>query len=211
MTSAHRKGPVETQPGYDVMADLYATTIPTAYQFPIERVAAAAFADAARGRDGTTVDVGCGLGHVTADLAHRGLTMIGCDPSTAMLDHARRAYPHLGFIEGDATLAALPRGSLAAIIARFSLIHVDPADVADILAGWSQRLDVGGPVLVAFQARDEPGPPLPFNHAVAPAWRWYPDGFRQILQANGFDEHWRIVYRDVSYRLPMCQILACRA
>ncbi|BDD80441.1 methyltransferase [Tsukamurella pulmonis] len=199
-----------TQPGYDAMADLYAETFPDPYQYPIERHAAAAFADAAAGRPGRTVDVGCGLGHVAADLAERGLDVIGVDPSAGMLVHARRLHPELPFVDGDASLASLPDGPIAAILARFSLIHVAPAQVRAALRTWAGRVDAGTPVLVAFQAADEPGPPLAFDHVVAPAWRWHPDTFAQALADAGFAESWRIVHRDKDYRFPMAQILTHR-
>lgn len=200
-----------TQDGYDAMADLYAATFATTYQFPIEAHAVAAFTEMARGRSGVTVDVGCGLGHVTADLVSRGLDAIGCDPSAGMLKHARRGYPHLHFIEADATLAGCPGDlQIAAIIARFSLIHVEPVQVADVLGRWSDRVAEGTPVLVAFQVSDEPGPAVPFDHAVAPAWRWHPDEFGRIFRDHGFNEDWRILYRDNSYRYPMAQLVASR-
>ncbi|NMD57108.1 MULTISPECIES: class I SAM-dependent methyltransferase [Tsukamurella] len=201
-----------TQPGYDALADLYAETFPDPYQFPIERHAAAAFAEAAAERPGRTVDVGCGLGHVAADLAERGLDVVGVDPSAGMLTHARRLYPELPFVDGDASLAALPSDvPIAAILARFSLIHVAPAQVRAALRGWAGRVDAGTPVLVAFQAADEPGPPIAFDHVVAPAWRWNPDAFAQALADAGFSESWRIIHRDKDYRFPMAQLLAVRA
>ncbi len=73
-----------TQPGYEVLAERYAETFPSAYQTPVEKHAVAAFVERVRS-EGAVVDVGCGLGHVTADLAQRGLDAIGCDPSPAML------------------------------------------------------------------------------------------------------------------------------
>ena len=200
-----------TQDGYDAMADLYAATIPTAYQFPIEAHAVAAFAELAKDRDGVTVDVGCGLGHVTADLIDRGLDAIGCDPSTGMLDHAWRTYPDLRFIAGDATLTVLPENTrIAAVIARFSLIHVEPDQVVEVVRIWSDRLTEGTPVLIAFQACDDPGPPVPFDHVVAPAWRWHPDEFSRLLRSHSFAEDWRIIYRDSSYRFPMANLLMRR-
>ncbi|KXP03077.1 class I SAM-dependent methyltransferase [Tsukamurella pseudospumae] len=199
-----------TQPGYDAMADLYAETFPDPYEFPIEAHAAAAFAEAAAGRPGRTVDVGCGVGHVAADLTARGLDVIGVDPSPGMLAHARRLHLHVPFVDGDASLSALPDGPIAAILARFSLIHVEPSKVRRALGAWAALLSPGSPVLVAFQAADEPGPPIPFDHAVAPAWRWHPDGFGEVLAEAGFDEAWRIVYRDKGYRFPMAQLLAHR-
>lgn len=147
-----------TQPGYDALADLYAETFPNPYEFPIERHACAAFAEAAAGRAGRTLDVGCGLGHVAADLTARGLDVLGIDPSPGMLAHARRLHPHLPFVDGDASLAALPTDApIAAILARFSLIHVAPAQVRATLRGWAGRVGAGTPLLVAFQAVDEPG------------------------------------------------------
>lgn len=200
-----------TQPGYDALADLYAETFPQPYQFPIEVHAAAAFAEAAAGRAGRTLDVGCGLGHVTADLASRGLDVLGIDPSPGMLGHARRLHPHVPFADGDASLASVPDDiEIAAILARFSLIHVEPAAVRRTLHAWAARLPSGAPVLVAFQAADDAGPPLAFDHAVAPAWRWHPDEFAGALAAAGFDEQWRIVHRDKSYRFPTAQLLAHR-
>lgn len=199
-----------TPGGYDAMADLYAETFPEPYQYPIERHACAVFAEAAAGRAGRTVDVGCGLGHVAADLAARGLDVIGVEPSRAMLAHARRLHPGLTFIDGDATLAGLPDGPIAAILARFSLIHVEPAAARAALAHWSGLVTAGTPVLVAVQASDDPGPPLAFDHAVAPAWRWHPDELARALADAGFTESWRIIHRDKDYRFPMTQILAVR-
>ncbi|MET9328763.1 class I SAM-dependent methyltransferase [Tsukamurella sp. NPDC003166] len=199
-----------TQPGYDAMADLYAETFPDPYQFPIEAHAAAAFAEAAAGRPGRTVDVGCGVGHVAADLAAQGLDVIGVDPSPGMLAHARRLHPHVPFSDGGASLGTLPAGPIAAILARFSLIHVEPSEVRSTVRRWAALVSAGTPVLVAFQAADEPGPPIPFDHAVAPAWRWHPDEFSDVMAAAGFDEAWRIVYRDKSYRFPMAQLLSHR-
>ncbi len=203
-------GRVSTQPGYDALADLYERTFPDPYQYPIEAHAAAAFAEAAAGRPGRTLDVGCGLGHVAADLAARGLDVLGLDPSPAMLAHARRLHPELPFVEGDASLDAVPVAPIAAILARFSLIHVEPSEVRSTVRRWSHRAAPGVPVLAAFQACDEPGPPAEFDHVVARAWRWHPDEFARVLADAGFDEAWRIVYRDKDYRFPMAQILAVR-
>ncbi|MDF0530394.1 class I SAM-dependent methyltransferase [Tsukamurella sp. 8F] len=201
------------QQGYDAMADLYAEAVPTAYQYPVERHAVEAFAERVltSGSMGVVVDVGCGTGHVAADLTSRGLDVIGIDPSVSMLGYARSAYPGVAFAEGDASLTALPDGTdIAAIIARFSLIHISPEQVMETLRIWAARTHPDTPVLVAAQASDAPGVPLPFDHAVAPAWRWHPDELSRVLDTNGFAEEWRIVYRDQSYRFPMVQLLTHR-
>jgi len=48
------------------------------------------------------LDVGCGTGHVSAQIAQCGARVIGLDSSPEMLDTARREHPHLRWIEGDA-------------------------------------------------------------------------------------------------------------
>ncbi len=50
----------------------------------------------------TILDVGCGTGHVTAQIAQLGAQVVGLDASSEMLETARREYPHLRWIEGDA-------------------------------------------------------------------------------------------------------------
>ncbi|WP_199256175.1 class I SAM-dependent methyltransferase [Mycolicibacterium mengxianglii] len=198
-----------TQPGYEALADRYAETFPGPFQSPIERHAVEAFVENIHAT-GVVVDVGCGLGHVTADIARRGLDVIGCDPSPAMLAIARRNYPHLDFIDTDATMAGVT-GPISAVIARFSLIHIPPDQVSDILRLWAGRLRPETPVLIASQSSDTPGAATPFDHAVAPAWRWHPDELSRVLADTGFAEKWRIVNRpDAIHRFPGVHVLAHR-
>ncbi len=131
------------QPGYDAVADLYADTFPATYMSPLERAVVAAFAESVRDGpvEGLVVDVGCGVGHVTADLSSRRLDVVGVDPSREMLRVARDLYPGLCFEQDDAHLASTDLGGrgIAAIIARFSLIHIPPGGIPDVLAGWASR------------------------------------------------------------------------
>ena len=48
------------------------------------------------------LDLGCGTGHLTARIAARGAWVIGMDASPAMVEQARRNYPDLHFLVGDA-------------------------------------------------------------------------------------------------------------
>lgn len=198
-----------TQPGYEALAERYAAMFPGPYQSPIEQHAVAAFVEKIHSA-GVVVDVGCGIGHVTADLARRGLDVIGCDPSPAMLAIARTTYPHLTFIDTDATLTDVTE-PISAVLARFSLIHVPPDELETILGQWADRLRSGTPVLIASQSSDMPGPATPFDHAVAPAWRWHPDELSRVLADSGFAEDWRIVNRpDTVHRFPGVHLLAHR-
>ncbi len=163
---------VNVQPGYNEVAYAYDEAFPTGYSSAVERHAVALFADdvTATGPSGPVVDVGCGTGHIAHDLAARGLDVVGIDPSTAMLALAEDRYPDMRWVSGDATLSQLDGGhrALGGIIARFSLIHVDPQTVPAILNNWVLRLQPGAHVMVAFQCSEDPARPvLEFDHRVA--------------------------------------------
>ncbi|RVW03551.1 class I SAM-dependent methyltransferase [Rhodococcus spongiicola] len=204
-----------TQPGYDAVADLYSEALPTPYQTPLERHVVGAFADLVLERplEGIVLDVGCGLGHVTADLAGRGLDVVGIDPSREMLGIARRNYPELRFVHDDAQLESTDLGGqgVAAVVARFSLIHLPPSDVPNVLAGWAARMAPGALVAVAGQTTDTVGEVSEFDHAVAQAWRWHPDRLSEALSEAGFEEVWRTISRpDAQHRFPEVHLVARR-
>lgn len=48
------------------------------------------------------LDVGCGTGQLTAQIAHSAAQAVGLDSSESMLAEARRNYPELTFVLGDA-------------------------------------------------------------------------------------------------------------
>ncbi|MUN63795.1 methyltransferase domain-containing protein [Kocuria sediminis] len=210
---------MRTQPGYDALAEQYELTFPDPFQTPLERHAVAAFTDMVlqHHSEGTVVDIGCGTGHVTADLAHRGLEVVGIDPSEAMLGIALKSHPEVAFRRGEANLNDTVEltdqlAPLRGVLARFSLIHVDPHRIGGVLASWAQRMPTGGVVLLAFQSTDDEGRPVaPFDHAVAPAWRWHPDEMSAQLARAGFDEAWRTISRtDPLHRFPECHLAAVR-
>ncbi|GAC49401.1 class I SAM-dependent methyltransferase [Gordonia aichiensis] len=201
------------QPGYDALADVYAETFPTPYQGALERCAIDLFVDDVRAhaRAGLVIDIGSGVGHVTADLTTRGLDVVGVEPSAGMRALAVAGHPACTFLEDDAYLhrdaAAL---NCAALLARYSLIHVSPEEIPHVLGMWAARLAPGSPVLVAFQSRDDPGV-VEFDHRVARAWRWYPDDLAHTFAASNFDEVWRMVSRpDTARRFPETQMLLRR-
>ncbi len=49
------------------------------------------------------LDIGCGTGHLTAQIAASGAKVIGMDFSAAMIEKARAEYPALELIQADAT------------------------------------------------------------------------------------------------------------
>lgn len=210
---------METQPGYEELAEQYELTFPDPFQTPLERHAVAAFADMVLDSpgEGQVLDIGCGTGHVTAELASCGLRVVGIDPSHAMLNVARRSHPDVLFCQGDADLSGSPELTrqqvpIQGVLARFSLIHIDPHLLGRVLDSWAKPMPTGGVVLLAFQSTDRDGQLVaPFDHAVAPAWRWHPDEMSMRLAHAGFHEVWRTMsHPDSLHRFPECHLAAVR-
>jgi uncharacterized protein len=109
----------------------------------------------AREAVGPVLDVGCGPGHVTAFLAGHGARVSGLDLSPAMIAVARARVPGCEFAVGD--LRALPHasGSLGAVVAMYSLVHLPRAEVAAAVAELARVLAPGGLLLAAVHAGDE--------------------------------------------------------
>lgn len=206
------------QPGYDHLAEQYELAFPAPFRTALERHAVAAFAEMVLGVDpaGTVLDIGCGTGHVTAELAGLGLEVVGIDPSEAMLEIAQRSHPGLEFRRGDAMLDELLEpvragAPLCGVLARFSLIHLEPELIHGVLTSWAERILVGGIVLLAFQSTVGQEAVVPFDHAVAPAWQWHPDEMSKRLDRAGFDEVWRTISPpDPAHRFPECHLAAIR-
>ena len=53
------------------------------------------------------LDLGCGTGHLTAEIAASGAEVVGMDNSAEMLETARAEHPDLRFVRGDAQEFAL--------------------------------------------------------------------------------------------------------
>ena len=58
--------------------------------------------------DETILDLGCGTGHLSAQIAEKSSHVVGLDPSPEMLQAARANYPNLDFRAGDARDFAFP-------------------------------------------------------------------------------------------------------
>lgn len=53
------------------------------------------------------LDLGCGTGHLTADIASRGARVLGLDASPIMITKARKKYPSIPFVLANAECFAL--------------------------------------------------------------------------------------------------------
>lgn len=96
------------------------------------------------------LDLGCGTGHLTAQIAAAGAAVIGLDADPAMIARARALYPHLRFVVGRGEAFALA----APVDAVFSnaALHwmTEPAAVAACVA---RALVSGGRFVAEFGGR----------------------------------------------------------
>ncbi len=108
---------------------------------------------------GTVLDVACGSGRLTAELARRAGPkgrVVGLDFSAGMLEVARKDYPNLEFIEGDALRLPFDDGSFDASTIAFGL-----RNLADPVSGLSEMRRVvkpGGRAVVLEFVRPPRGP-----------------------------------------------------
>lgn len=187
-----------TRAGYDAIAEPYAATFRDELdRAPLDRAVLAAFAELV-GPDAEVVDAGSGPGGVTAHLRDLGLRVRGVDLSPGMVALARREHPDLAFDVGD--LADLDVTGLGGIVAWYSLIHVPPAQLPGVLAGFHRALRPGGHLLLGFQVGDDVSHhDEAFGHRVDLDFRRLrPDAVATLLAEAGFAVTARVVREPVA-------------
>ncbi|TFD88590.1 class I SAM-dependent methyltransferase [Cryobacterium lactosi] len=134
--------------------------------------------------EGPVIDAGCGPGHWTGYLAERGVDIRGVDLVPGFIDHARQAHPHVSFTVGDIAAFPEPAGTVAGVLAWYSLIHHEPGSLRHALAEFARVLRPNGELLLGFFE----GPVLEeFEHAITTAYRWPVDALSDELRSARFD------------------------
>jgi SAM-dependent methyltransferase len=136
------------------------------------------------------LDIACGHGRVTRELAHRGATITGVDLSRALLDKAEaiEATDRLGitYVHGDAaSVPQVPDTTIDAVVCNFGLSDID--DLDGVLATVSRVLRPGGSFVFSILH-----PCFPGSGPVSGAWPstrryhdegyWLPDGAATALR-----------------------------
>ena len=102
----------------------------------------------------TIVDLGCGSGLITCELAEHGFRMIGVEPASAMLALAR-ARPCTGevrWIEGEARAIGTPNADLAILTGHVAQFFLTDDEWHAALVALRRALRPGGHV--AFESRN---------------------------------------------------------
>lgn len=138
----------------------------------------------AAGITGPVLDAGCGPGQWTDFLHRRGNEVSGIDLVPEFVDDARIRFPDVAFRVASLREPDVPDHSLGGIVAWYSLIHLRPKELPQVLAGFARALTPGGHLLVGFfdGASGEP-----FDHAITPARYWSTGHFSLLLDDAGFE------------------------
>jgi len=138
------------------------------------------------------LDIGCGTGQLTAEIARSGAEVTGLDSSSDMIEQARRNFPGLPFVLGDAAGFRFPQ-PFDAIFSNAALHWVRDHDAA--VAAIARALRPGGRFVAEFGGqgnirsvlaalRDTLGPAADERNP----WNYPSDAqFAALLGRHGFD------------------------
>jgi SAM-dependent methyltransferase len=146
---------MDVRGSYDSAASAYTEQLASELaRKPLDRHLLNRFAEQTRGR-GLVADIGCGPGQVARYLHDQGVTVVGIDLSAEMINCATRLNPGLDFRVGDMRQLSLPDASLAGLVAFYSIVHFDSAELAGVMLQLRRVLVPGGLALVAFHVGEQ--------------------------------------------------------
>lgn len=93
------------------------------------------------------LDLGCGTGDLTQQIAERGAAVVGLDASSEMVNEARRKHPSLDLRVGDGQELAFD-GEFDAVFSNATLHWMPRAD--DVARGVARALKPGGRFVAEF-------------------------------------------------------------
>jgi len=149
-TGAMRESTETIRTSYDAVAAAYVEHLSGELAAkPLDRHLLNRFAEEIGDR-GVVADLGCGPGHVARYLHEQGAQMLGIDLSPEMIRWATDLNPGIDFRVGDFRSLDLADGSLAGVVAFYSVIHLDAEGRATAFKEFRRILDSRGALLLAF-------------------------------------------------------------
>lgn len=134
---------------YDKVADDYVLAFGDDLEaLPLDRSILDRAAGMLTGSD-PLLDLGCGPGQVAGYIAERGVAAVGLDVSTRMLGHAARRTPAATFTCGDMLHLPYRSASLSAVVAFYSIQHLERASLPEAVGEMSRVLGRQGLLVIA--------------------------------------------------------------
>jgi SAM-dependent methyltransferase len=137
------------------------------------------------GRHGAVLDLGCGPGHVTGYLRALGVDTTGIDMVPEFIDHARTAHPDGQYELGSLENLDVADHSVAGILTWYSLIHLPPHNLHDVLTEFRRAIAPAGMLVLGHFDGPEVAA---FDHKVVTAYYWPVDEMSKRLARAGFTE-----------------------
>lgn len=100
---------------------------------------------------GSVLDAGCGTGRVAAELARRGIDVVGIDRDPSMIATARQLAPEVDFRVGDVVDADVGRTVDLVVMAGNVPLFTPEGTQAALVAGCARHLAPGGRLVTGFQ------------------------------------------------------------
>ena len=148
------------------------------------------------------LDVGCGTGHLTVQIAEAGAQVLGIDRSAEMIRQAKEKYPTLRFEVVDATQINV-RETYDAVFSNATLHWIKEPE--RVITGIAKALRPGGRFVAEFGGK---GNTAGFLDAVRNSWTklqlagtaphpWYYPGIAEysaLLEKHGFEVTYAILF-----------------
>lgn len=100
----------------------------------------------------SVLDLGCGTGHLTAEIADCGASVLGIDAAPEMIDQATEQYPELRFERADMR-EYVPGETFDGVFSNAALHWVAGRDHDAVLTTVADALDEGGRFVAEFGGR----------------------------------------------------------
>jgi len=95
------------------------------------------------------LDVGCGEGIITAIIAEKSQSVVGCDYSTEAIEIAREQHPHIEFVHSNSTNLRFNNESFTKVTMSDVAEHLIPVQFLNTLEEVNRVLKKGGEVILA--------------------------------------------------------------